>query len=210
MATEDDPTTPPPTIDWTTAPEQLRTAHDKARKDAGQAREELATAQREIALLRAGVDAEHPAYSYFNAGYKGELSTDDIQAEWAKITGGQQQTPPPAGEQPPAGQPQGQQLTPDGLTAEQAAQLQALQQARGTFNAGGAVAPGQEPSPDPMETALATFHQARTQGSNQEQAMRQAFQVMFDAAVAGDGRIAFDSADAQMRAWKQKHGEDVW
>lgn len=207
MATEDD-TTPPPTIDWSTAPEALRTAHDSARKDAGAARAEAADLRREVAMLRAGVDAEHPAYSYFNAGYKGELTTDDIRSEWAKITGGQQ-TQPPAEGQPPAGPQSQQQLTPDGITAEQAAALQALQDARGRLT-GGSVAPGTEPTPDPMETALATFQQARTQGSNQEQAMRQAFQVMFDAAVAGDGRIAFDSADAQMRAWKTKHGEDVW
>lgn len=203
MATEDSTTTPPPeqppTIDWSTAPGQLRDAHDAARKDAQAARGERDALQREVAMLRAGVDSEHPAYSYFNAGYKGELAPDDIKAEWAKITGNQTTTPPAEGQAP--AQPS--------VPTEVADQLQALQDARSKLT-GGATAPGTEPTPDPMDTALTTFHEARKGGDNQQQAMRKAFQVMFNAAAAGDQRIAFDSSEAQMDAWKREHGEDVW
>lgn len=194
---------PAPNLDWQSAPDQFRSAHDKLQethKSTAAEREQLA---RENAMLKAGVDAEHPAYSYFEAGYKGELTPDDIKAEWAKISG-TQQTPPPTTEQP-TGQPQP--APPQGLTPAQEQQLRDLQDVQSRLS-GSSVAPGEEPTPDPMDTALATFHATRAEGGNQTQAMRKAFQVIFDAAAAGDGRIAFGSQAESMEAWKRKRGWD--
>lgn len=207
MATEDSTTTSesPPVIDWETAPAQLRDAHRAATQEAQTRAQERDALAREVAMLRAGVDSEHPAFSYFNAGYQGELTPDDIKAEWAKITGNQ----PPPGQQPPVGQEPPPQNYGNQRVPEIEDQLRQLQEERAKLYSG-ATAPGQEPTPDPMDTALTTFHEARKTGDNQQVAMRKAFQVIFDAAAAGDGRIAYGSTSEQMTAWKRKHGEDVW
>jgi hypothetical protein len=202
LATEDSTTTPEPApvINWEGAPDQLRSAHDAAKTEAREAQAQRDNLAREVAMLRAGVDSEHPAFSYFNAGYQGELTPEDIKAEWAKITGNQPTTSQPAGETPTP--------TP-GQPPSIEDQMRQLQEERQKLYSG-ATAPGQEPTPDPMDAALATFHDARKTGDNQQAAMRKAFQVIFDAAAAGDGRVAFSSTAEQMSAWKKRHGEDVW
>lgn len=77
---------------------------------------------------------------------------------------------------------------PDGVAPE-ARGLQALQDVRNTLGSG-ATAPGQEPDPDPWEGAYKDFHAERAVGADREVAMTAAFDRIFNAARAGDPRVA--------------------
>lgn len=195
MTDASEPTTQ---LSWDTAPDQFRSAHDKLRNDHQAVISERGKLEREVAMLRAGVDSTHPAFSYFNAGYEGKLITDDIKAEWAKIVGvTQQPTEPPAGEQPPPAD--------DGTDPAAAEAMRRLQEERGKLRAD-AVAPGEEPTPDPEAEMLAVYHRSRAEGRPNVEAQRAGLQVAFDAAAAGDPRIVSDSATEAVAKWRRKHG----
>lgn len=192
-----DASEPTPQLSWDSAPDQFRSAHDKLRNDHQAVISDRAKLEREVAMLRAGVDSNHPAFSYFNAGYEGKLTTDDIQAEWTKIVGATQQpTEPPAGEQPPSD---------DGTDPAAAEAMRQLQEERSKLRAD-ATAPGEEPSPDPEAEMLAVYHRNRADGRPNVDAQRAGLQVAFDAAAAGDPRIVSDSAAEAAAKWRRKHG----
>lgn len=138
------------------AEDNLKKLRDKA---------DLATKlERENVMLKAGVDFDHPASSYFLDGYKGELTTDAIKAEWLKLAG------PPAA---PAQQGEQQQ---EELTAEQQEQLkqQQLQQhledevRRGISSAH--TDPNAQSVGDPVASGFDAFHEARRNGATFEKA----------------------------------------
>jgi hypothetical protein len=195
-----------PQLDWATAPQQFREAHQRQQQRMqeleDQARQAEVTA-RENAMLRAGVDMDHPAAAYFVDGYKGELDAEAIQKEWAKLAP-PPAAPPPAGdtttppEPPPAGEP-----TPpnDGATPTE----QQFQQTLSNLH-GETTPPGGEPTPDPWTDALKGFHESKKQGGTTVQAQRGAFQKIINAAIAGDQRVVSSSAAEAKEKWARSHG----
>lgn len=57
------------------------------------------SAQRDLALYRAGVDVDSPMGKMFARSYEGEITEDAIKAEWLAISGGTQQEGIPADQQ---------------------------------------------------------------------------------------------------------------
>jgi hypothetical protein len=169
-----------PIIDWSTAPQQMREAFERQRQQLEEANTNLAElpqTQREIVMLRAGVDENHPAAETFMAGYSGKLELDDVREAWAKIAG----TPAPTPNTPP--------VNADGSDPNVVAQLQALEAQRQQLSQGG-TPPGDEPTPDPQEEMKETFMDARKRGRNRETSMAQGLDVLFTRAAEGDERVA--------------------
>lgn len=196
----------PPTLNWESAPQQFREAHARTADELKKARDEAAsteTLKREIAMLKAGVDSQHPAFTYFNAGYSGNLAPEDIRAEWTKITGATQapQAPPEQGQQQPPAEAVDDGSDP--AAAQAAADLQAV---RDQLGAG--VPPGEEPSPDPNTEMMSVFHAAQAAGDNRLTAQRKGLQVLMNAAVEGDPRVVSDTTSEHQEKWKRKHGEE--
>lgn len=194
-----------PTIDWSTAPEQLRAAYERTRQqlEAAQAGStEVPVLQRENAMLRAGIDMDHPAAPYFVQGYTGKLDADDIKAEWEKIAPATQGANPPG--QPPA-TPPAPPANEDGSDPAVVAQLQDLQHQRQQLGTGG-VTPGDEPSPDPQDQMLQDFQARRAAGRTRAQAEAEGYDDLIGMAVAGDQRVVSDSAVEATRKWRQRNG----
>lgn len=190
-----------PTIDWATAPQQFREAFERNQQTLQAERERGARAdqlERENAMLRAGVDPNHPAAEIFTAGYTGKLDIDDVKAAWASITGAT-----PAAGAPP--------VNPDGSDPAVVAQLQDLQNQQQQLGTNG-VPTGEEPSADPQEEMKQTFIELRGKGRNREQAFHQALDVLGQRAAEGDERVAsagapgVSAAQQSVQKWREKQG----
>jgi len=194
----------PDLLNWADAPGQFRAAFDAQRNELDQARQQANandTLTRENAMLRAGIDLDHPAASYFTAGYSGKLEVDDIKAEWEKIAGPPPGTPatPPAVPGPP--------VNADGSDPAVVAQLQDLQNQRNQLG-NGAVAPGEEPTPDPQDLMIQEFHADRAAGRTRAQAEVLGYDRMVERAVAGDQRLVSNSATEATAKWRARNGFD--
>lgn len=199
-------TTSEPTLNWADAPGHFREAHERQRAELEQARQAgpaLEAAQREIAMLRAGIDTTHPGYEMFAEKYSGKNDPAAIQEAWGAIFGA---TPPPTApategtppeEPPPA--------NADGSNPEVVEQLTNLQNERNNLGTG-ATAPGEEPTLDPQTDGLATFHARRAAGANREQAMGSGLAKIFTAAAEGDARVVSDSYEKAKQNWITKNG----
>lgn len=196
-----------PTLNWSDAPGHFREAHDRLRaelEETKKAAPALEAAQREIAMLRAGVDTSHPGYEMFSANYSGKNEPGAIQEAWTSIFGAATPPAPPAPEaQPPA--ETAPPANPDGSDPALVAQLTDLQNQRGVLGTG-ATAPGEEPSIDPQVDMLKTFHAARKSGSNMEQAQAAGFAKVFTAAAEGDARVVSQDAVEARQKWLQRNG----
>lgn len=188
-----------PALNWADAPEHFRAAHERLKSKLTETEgklPEVEALKRQNAFLRAGVDPEHPAFPFFDAGYNGKLDTEEIRSSWETLSGG-------ATAQAPATATA--QTDNDGANPEIAAALQQLQQDRATLTTD-ATAPGEEPSPDPQREAIRIFHQRQAEGANRDQAAAAGFGHIFEAANAGDPRIVSDSAEEAQRKWMQRNG----
>lgn len=204
MPTEPTNDTP---LDWQTAPHEFRDAHAKQQQriqELEQTAQRAAQLERQNAMLQAGVDMSHPAAAYFLDGYKGELDTDAIKAEWVKLA--------PPSETPPAGDGQGGETTPptgDGSTpppSDNPTEEERQLQERLAALRSGSTPPGGEPSADPMDDAIHGYVEDRKQGATQVRAQRNALQKIFNAAAAGDERVVSNSAGEAKEKWEQRHG----
>ena len=190
---------PEPVLNWADSPESFRTAHEQTKAKLAETEGRLAEVdqlKRQNAFLRAGLDPEHPGYSFFDAGYTGKLETEDIRSTWNTTFGDTSKPPAADQEQPP---------DPDGSDPEVAAQLSQLQQDRAKLTTDG-TPPGEEPSPDPQQDAIAIFQRRQAEGATRDQAPAAAFTRIFEAANAGDERIVSHSAEEAQNKWKRKHG----
>lgn len=194
-----------PILNWQDAPGQFRAAFDAQRNELDQARQQASaneTLARENAMLHAGIDFEHPAASYFVAGYNGKLEVDDIKAEWEKIAG-----PPPGVPAAPPAAPGAPAVNADGSDPAAVAQLQDLQNQRNQLG-NGAVAPGEEPTPDPQDLMVQEFHADRAAGRTRAQAEVLGYDRMVERAVAGDQRLVSSSASEASAKWRARNGFD--
>ena len=173
---------------------QVRGALDRERELRRAAETDASRAtvlERENAMLRAGVDSSHPAFSYFNAGYSGELEAEAIKAEWAKIvpTGATPPLPPPSEEPPPPANDAG------GLTPEQA---EALRRDRSALNSDTSP-PGAEPLKplgiDIMDAAFEAQNpggvRARPNAGMNDKSLNAGFSTLFGRAVKDDPEAVF-------------------
>lgn len=190
-----------PTIDWATAPAHFRAAFEAQAQRLAEQETRVANldrTERENAMLRAGVDLEHPAAAIFVAGYTGKLDVDDVKAAWAPFAGS---TPPPAAETPP--------VNPDGSDPAVVAQLADLQNQRDRLGSGGTPV-GEEPTADPQTEMIQDFHERRARGRNRDQAMAMGLDGLFARAAEGDPRVAssgapgITAAQQSVRNWREK------
>jgi hypothetical protein len=191
----------PPALDWETAPEQFRQAHSNATEQLNRQKAELAEAaqiRRENAMMRAGVDVNHPMFDYFSKGYSGKEDTESINQEWTRLTGAAA---------PPHDATEGSAPveTPEGPPSEAEVMDRALQEARGKLNIG-ATAPGEEPEPHPFDAAMAAATQQRDLGRNREQQMGAYLQTLFSSAVKGDPRITSTNHEDAKEKWERRQG----
>lgn len=189
-----------PTLNWEDAPGHFKEAHKRVRGELDKAREQLGevdTLKRQNAFLRAGLDTEHPGFSFFDAGYTGKLDTDEIRQTWETTFGSSTPAPPAADQEQPTND--------DGSNPDVADQLTRLQQDRAKLHTD-AVAPGEEPSPDPQVEAIRIFHQRQREGATRPQATGAAFDHIFAAANAGDPRVVSESAEEAQRKWRMRNG----
>lgn len=174
-----------PALDWQSAPQQFRDAHQATQerlREMEQQRAENDQVRRENMFLRAGVDIESPLGQLFAKGYDGELDMEVVKASWAELAPGNAHSEPPT---PPTAQA-GEELSP-----EQMAQQAELTRQRAALNSE-AVAPGEEPTPDPRIDMVKTYQTMKKEGKTDVASMRAGFQRLFDAAAAGDDRALFD------------------
>lgn len=165
-------------------PAELRAAYDRAQEQIAAQQAQLEAgqaAQRELAMVKAGVDLDSPVGKLFAGAYQGDLEPEKIKAEWSKlgVTPGAAPTPE----------------VNDGPTAEELA----AQQAAATVTSGGATPPGEEPPGDPWKDALATRQEALKRGAPSEIADSRAIDRVMDAAAKGDPRVNFD-----LQRWRQE------
>ena len=140
------------------------------------AADERDAAQRELAFLKAGVDAGSPIGKMFVKAYDGDLTAEAIKAAATEIPGlvGEPAAPAPS--------------TPTPEEAE-AARLAAEQTgARQELNLGNSNA-GTPPAPDPRDTARETVIAAKQRGMSNDKAMVEGFEVLVAGAIANDQRV---------------------
>lgn len=164
-------------------PAGLRAALDRSRTRAQELETQLASTaalQREVAMLKAGIDLESPTGKLFVRAYDGPLDDiEKVKEAWAEVSPA---VPPiqgePAGEAPPSN---------DGATPEELEQ-----QRRRAAVRGDAVPPGAEPSPDPWDQAYAVFHEEQRKGRRRADAGAAALTGVIQAALAGDERVLYN------------------
>lgn len=93
----------------------------------------------------------------------------------------------------------------DGSDPLVVAQLTDLQGQRAQLG-NGASAPGEEPSLDPQRSMLKEFHGQRSLGVPREDSMAAGFEKLFEAAAAGDPRVASPDADTAKARWAERSG----
>lgn len=190
--------------------DQVRAAlkREKDRRKAAEAEAGQAAAlQREVAFLKAGVDASTPLGGLFVKGYDGELDVDAIKAAYGQIVPQQ----PPVTPQD-TGQPAVLQPPPDGggLTEEQ---LERLRQSQGSLT-NDSSPPGSEPTTplgqDIMNAAFeATGARTRPQRGMDDKALNAGFSRLFERANQDDPEAIFKRpsetwGDATER-WRRQH-----
>jgi hypothetical protein len=191
-----------PTIDWATAPQQFREAFERNQQTLQQERDRAARAdqlERENAMLRAGVDPNHPAAEVFTNGYTGKLDVEDVKEAWAKIAG----QPAPTPETPP--------VNADGSDPNVVAALSDLQANRNQLGNQGVI-PGDEPTADPQTEMIQGFHADQKRGRTREQAMHLGIDRLFTRAAEGDERVVSNgssgasAAQQSVQKWREKQG----
>lgn len=144
----------------------------KAADEGSKAKQEAERLARENAMLRAGVDLDSKAGTYFAKGYDGELTADAIKAEAAEIPGvlrGQTAvTPPPAAPEPNV----------DEGAADERLGL--------ASNAG---KPNVDEGVDPYTGAMKAFDEALFRNPSRERAATAALSKIVEAANSGDKRV---------------------
>jgi hypothetical protein len=159
---------PPANIDWQSAPDQIRTAHERVKDNLDKERTKATGLQRENTALRAGIDVESPLGQLFVGNYDGDMTPEAMKTafEALGVTG------PSASETPPA-------PTNDGPTPEELAE----QRNRHLLHGEG-TAPGQEPVGELWTgTVFPTFQASLAQGQRREVAFAVAVDKLFEAAM---------------------------
>jgi hypothetical protein len=153
------------------SPKALRRAADEGRK----AKAELASAKRELAMLKAGVDLESPIGKLFAKAYDGDTAADAIKAEWAAIA-------PKAGTDTP--------VAPEPVITDDEARSTTERQALANNSPADIASEA-----DPRETAFKAGLATRAQGGSTEDALGAHFNELVRAAIDGDKRVTVE-------AWK--------
>jgi hypothetical protein len=156
-------------------PQQLREAADRAEA----LRQENAAKDREIAMLRAGVDDSSPIGKMFVKGYDGEVDPEKIRAAWAEVA------PPATAPTPETPAPEPTPVQPaDGPTEAEAAAAAAR-----SALAAGSTPPGEEPQPDPWAKGFAERQEVLARGGTVDAADARVWDNVFNAAAVGDERV---------------------
>jgi hypothetical protein len=192
----------PPALDWETAPEQFRQAHSNATEQLNRLKAEAAEAaqvRRENAMLRAGIDVNHPIFDMFSKAYSGKEDPEAIRTEFERLTGAATAPHDASEGSPPAETPE------PGPPTEAERMNAALQEARGKLNTE-AIAPGEEPEPHPFDAAMGAAKQQRDLGRSRESQMSSYLQTLFNAAVKGDPRVTSTNPEDAKEKWERRQG----
>lgn len=164
--------------------DQAFNQRDLARKakDLEPAAAEGEKAKRELAFLKAGVNAdESKIAALFVKSYDGELTTDAIKAAFADL--GVTEKPAVEGEQ---------QLTPE---QQAAADAEAKQTEERAALARGSAGFQDTPPRDPRELSAEAVAKARAEGRTEEVALSNGLRELVNAAVAGDKRVRIGASE---------------
>lgn len=168
--------------------EEFRNMRRAARraKQADSARE---AAERELALVKAGIDTETKIGRLFLDSYRGDLSKEAILAEASDIPGLISAPTPPAPQT--TDQPTGDTPPPPAATQEPPQVDPKMTDERDALHSGGTV-PGQV-NESPTAVALQRGVDAMDQGATEEDAMVQIFRTIHEAGASGDERVIWSA-----------------
>lgn len=153
---------------------RLREAHDRQEAARKEAEALAATAARENAFLKAGIDTDHPLARTLLATYQGELTKDAV----TQFVNEQGAAPVL--------------LAPPDTTGDDGSALEPGEDAatrERTALAEGAAAPGTTDGAHPGDAAWDAFEGELKRGVKREDAAGAGFAEIFDAAVRGDDRV---------------------
>lgn len=154
------------TLDWATAPDQFRAAHERAQARQAEIQAQLNAVTRENAARAAGIDISSPVGTLWINSYDGELTPEAMKTNFDALG-----IAPPAETPPPT--------VTDGPT-----QQELDEQRNRRLLHGEGTAPGQEPVGELWTgTVLPTFHESLAQGNRREVAFAQAVDKVFEAAM---------------------------
>lgn len=145
-----------------------------SRKEAKAQAAELVKVQRELALVKAGIDTDSALGKMFARSYDGEMSADAVKAAWTEIA--------PAPATPTTDEPAFTTPDPD-LSSD------ATSTAERTALANGGANPDIAPKPDPRVTGEAAFKAAVDAGGTEASALAGFFDTLVGAAIEGDKRV---------------------
>lgn len=159
-----------PTIDWASAPDQFRAAHDRNQARLAEMEQQLQTVTRENAARTAGIDVTTPIGTLWLNSYKGDMTPEAMRTNFDALgipsapPQGQQQAPPPVADDRP---------TPQELEE---------QRQRGAVH-GQANPPGSEPTGNLWDQTYKDFHANMQSGMRRANAGAAALDRVFEAAM---------------------------
>jgi hypothetical protein len=161
---------PEPTIDWQTAPDQIRTAHERTKDNLDKERTKAAALARENTALRAGIDVESPLGKMFVGSYDGEMTTEAMKSAFEALGVTPRSTPANDPPVPPV---------QDGPTDDELAEMRNRRLLQS-----GSTPPGGEPVGELWTgTVFPTFQEGLAQGQRREVAFSHAVDKLFEAAM---------------------------
>jgi hypothetical protein len=133
----------------------------------------LAAARRENALLKSGIDLEHPTGQLFAQSYDGELTVDALRAEAARYS-------VPLRGQAPATPTTGTQVVEETIEPTGTAERMALSD-------GSPADTGEDK--DPRQISNEHFDKRMAEGLPREDAAAESLNILAQAAMRGDSRV---------------------
>lgn len=147
-------------------PSELR----RAAKEGVLAKAELRRLEREVAMLKAGVNVASPVGRMFFNHYEGALDVDVVRSEWHAVS------PPPPPVDP--------YLMPEPVWGDD--ELRSTEM-RSRLAAGSPA--DQAPTPDPRDGAMDRGKAVLERGGTRDDALAETFQALVEAAMDGDQRV---------------------
>lgn len=155
---------------------------DQTGEDAGTLRArfetELASRDRDIAFLKAGIDTETPAGRMFSSAYQGDLTADAIKGNWAEIFPAATGAPTATADEP----------APQASTAPLTAlERQALLGSSRLADDASTI--DIQSDVNPNHAAIGAFYDTLKSGETRDTAGAVALDMLFNAAAKGDKRV---------------------
>jgi hypothetical protein len=183
--------------------ESANMKHLRDRAEAAtQAEAERDAARRELAIIKSGIDADHPLGKFFVEHYDGDITDTEALVAKAKEMGVPTMGAPAFNGTEQQQQGEGQQEGGEGVQGNEGAGTES-QQETGTQQrralAGGGSVPGEE-NPDPRKIALDEAQRAIDGGATFDQAAGHMVAKLANAASRGDTRVIVEEVrDGQGR-----------